>query len=128
MSNHRIDFLVGVLVLSTVAGCIGCAGTAAREEVLLPTLAATYVGVRGDISRGVAGDPAAARVEATADALGDALSVSDRDGAKAIGFLTLRPWAEAGVSARVAAGEISAGVGGSLLERIRQFAAAMARL
>ncbi len=128
MSNHRIDFLVGVLVLATVAGCIGCAGTAARDEVLLPTLAATYAGVRGDVSWGVSGQPEEAAVEAEAEALGQALDSGDRDAAKAIGFLQLRPWAEAGVSARVEAGEISAGVGGSLLERIRQFAAAMARL
>lgn len=118
--------VLGFFCLVLLTGCgTGCAGLNARQKVLLPTLQMTWEPIREAASRG-AGLLPPESIPVAADTLGAferALTAGTSEGIAHVysSWVSIRAWAEAGIEDRVTAGEISAGVAGSLKERVRQF-------
>jgi len=113
-----------------------CAGTRARDNVLLPAMQLAWPGVAKDVEHGVVdgeqqGDLNAASADvlrAGAASMGAALEVGDRFEVLAVDWASLRGMALRGIVVRVARGEIGAGVAGSLRERVAQFNASFLKL
>jgi hypothetical protein len=91
----------------------------ALDHTIAPAIAAAPM---GDASR--------AAVDEKLELLRAALSSGDRDRADEIRLLwdALEPWAQAGVDARVANGELTEGTAGSKRETFRQFGLRAAQL
>jgi hypothetical protein len=116
----------------------GCVGLFARKHALFPAAQLAWKGVSADIEKGVADavakgeldEAGAALARNQASQMAGALEKKDRRAlfsTRAIWPL-LRAYAEQGITARVVAGEISAGVSQSLFERIRKFEEALHKL
>lgn len=121
-NRTRAMFALALVAMLVVAGCEGCAGTYSREYVLTPVLAQTWPAIQSDIERGasaqsVAAPAALAEWSAAMDSLDGAALVElrDRDWS---GF---RAMAEAGIAARIAAGELDDTTAASFYETVRQF-------
>ncbi len=108
-------FNVAVLFIMLLAFA-GCGGDKARNDILIPNLEASWPGVAADAKLGGATD-------ATLDAFSAALQSRDRL-AIATRWPSVKAFAEGGIKARNA----SVGVSASLMERIKQFDAAVALL
>lgn len=130
MNRHRSAALL--LTLFLVAAC---AGTKARDNVLLPAVATAWKPVKSDIKLGMADAKTAGALDASVEAVLTA-RLSDYDAAMVAkdrtALLVLRgswaqfkTYAERGVTARVKAGEISAGVAQSFFERHARFEEAL---
>lgn len=99
------------LTLVLIIAAFACTGIAAREDVLIPAMAETFENVVADYE--------GPRV----DSLRDALATGDRAELFVVGqqWDELRVILQDRVVERVRDGEISPGVGQSLLERINLF-------
>jgi O-acetyl-ADP-ribose deacetylase (regulator of RNase III) len=114
------------LVALTMAAC---SGLSAREHALLPAMRLAWQGVSADVSRGVEESALASRIEPNAavaqrEAVGkmtSALASGSPVAVAAVSWAPLAESAEFGLQRRVALGEISTGVAGSLRERVRNF-------
>lgn len=112
-----------------------CAGMGARSDVL-PTLAASYhniiepvliIGIGAEQDAGKITAARAAQLRMAVTVLGRSLDGGEAAATTAAWNLLL-PFAEAGIDARVARGEIGAGVGASLKEVLRLFGARLLQL
>lgn len=123
--------LTGLLL---VAALSACATDAARQNVLLPATRLAWDGISPDIDRGLTAAVAGGTLtQAQADSFLaqkstfiDALH-SEEPPALQILWLPLKPWAEAGIEARMEAGEIGPRVALSLQERVTNFDDALRR-
>ena len=125
LKAHPRGALCALLLLSLA---VACAGTAARGEVLWPTVASTWPKIKQNVEGGVAvlgGGPEVARAIAHMDG---AVATNSRHALQGLNWLTLEPLARAGVRKRVDDGEIGAGVALSLNERITNFFDALDKL
>lgn len=122
------------ILLSLLAAIVllfsSCVGTQARNNSLLPATQMAWIGVRADIERGalaagISADPSIPVLVATLDG---ALQTGDAAGIAAVPWSFLAPYGERGIADRVAKGELAPTLASSLLERLRQFGAALARL
>ena len=105
----------------------GCAGTKARDEVLMPTMSLAWPGIAVDVEYGAqemedAAEAQAVRAEAIA--IGEALGRGDRPALLTLDWNGVQGAALRGIQARITSGEIGHGVAQSLVERIRNFDAA----
>jgi hypothetical protein len=106
-----------------------CSGLTARQEALLPAMRLAWQGVSADVSRGIEESALAQRIEPTAaDAqraavtkLGEALASGSPVAVASVAWAPLAESGEFGLQRRVALGELSTGVAGSLRERLRNF-------
>lgn len=138
MKTRPIFVRVGLFValLAILFATFGCAGSKARDEVLLPTARAVYPRVRADIDRGIetaqetgAINPAqAAGLIADADALQAALDLGDRAAIQLIPWAPLEGMAVLGVQNRVNNGELSEANASLFYQRIVNFRDAIDRL
>lgn len=123
---------VGLLALFLFASC---AGMVARGDAMA-TIASTYrniiqpivvVGIGAEQDAGGITAERAAELRAHVDTLGRVLEGGNVAEARAAWDILL-PFAEAGIDARVARGEIGPGVGASLKEVLRLFGARLLQL
>ena len=99
-----------------------CAGTKARENVLMPAMHEAYVRViERHVERG-GGDPGESA------SLREALAAGDVVGVLALDWNALRIAALRGIEARLAGGEIGPGVAASIAETLAEFDRRMAQL
>jgi hypothetical protein len=124
-------FTAGILL--SVLACVGvssCAGTRAREEVLLPILAAVWPAVSADVDSGVALLPVAdrevPRLEMKTMMLG--LVSRDIDEVLAVNWPMLLDLGLRGIKEREISFEIGPGVADSFRERLRMFSEAWHKL
>lgn len=111
---------------------LACAGTRARETVLMPAMAQQWSHtlaphVEAAAAAGAVATPAAELREKSA-AMQTALDSGDRYSVSAADWNVLRPAALAGVQVRVDAKAIGPGVGLSMVEAVRQFDERMTQL
>lgn len=125
----KLASLLVLLVLSA------CAGTAARNETLLPAIRNAWTGVQADSTSGIHAALTAAEITAEAaiaahksiaDA-GTALEVGDVIAVASVPWTSITGFAERGITARVMSREIGPGVASSLRERLRQFRDGLAK-
>lgn len=120
-----------LLILAVLVVGAGACGTIARERVLMPAM---WVALDRVIAPAIAaapmGEASRASVDEQVEALREALAAGDRGLAPIIRVLwdSLEPWAQAGVDARVALGELTEGTAGSKRETFRQFGLRAAQL
>jgi hypothetical protein len=122
MTNRFAVWAMTALLL-LFGTCSSCAGTAARDNVLLPAMQNDWQSIRTAVDRQVStvDDLAQRQALAAADA---ALQTGNPAAIAAVPWQLLDDAHEADVVRRIAAGEISPGVADSLRERLRQFAIA----
>lgn len=119
----NLVFALGLLALGA------CTGLSARQEALLPALRLAWPGVETDVRSGIEESalsnrlpPPAIEVQRSALArLGQALAAGDPPTLATVDWTALSDSANHGLNQRVARGEISLGVSGSLRERLRNF-------
>lgn len=123
------------MVLVAAALLPSCAGSRARQNVLLPAMRLAWGSISPDVERGlteaVAGGTLT-QVQATQflaqrDEFEDKLREDEPERNLQLTWLALRPWAEAGIGERESAGEVGAGVAASLRERVANFDDAVRR-
>lgn len=116
--NHLNRLALVAISLIVVA----CAGTAARQNVLLPALASTWASIRVQIERQASfqDDTQAPKVAAAASA---ALTSGDPVAIAAVNWTLLEDLALADIDRRIAAREIGPLVAESLRGRLVDFAA-----
>jgi len=114
---------------------LACAGTAARNETLLPAIRNAWPGVQADATAGVhaavttaeiTAEAAVAAHKSFADA-GVALEVGDVVAIASVPWVSITGFAERGITARVMSREVGPGVASSLRERLAQFRAALSK-
>ena len=128
----------GLLVLFALLAVCACAGTRARDDVLEPAMRGAWSGISEEVERGAVDarttgaidDAGLSRARTQARAIGTALGDTaiarpQVQVALAPWKLQLRPLADRGINAQVAAGEIGPGVAGSKRERLSQFSTAV---
>jgi hypothetical protein len=119
-----------LLILLTLMATATC-GTLARERVLMPAMLVALDRVIAPAVRsGVEGETDTLDAEVLLGEMKEALGSGDRNRADEIRELwsSLEPWAQAGVDARVANGELTEGTAGSKRETFRQFGLRAAQL
>lgn len=106
-----------------------CAGTAARENVLLPSMLQVWPRIAIQVHDGATAAVAAAEIPAEtllvidreSERMLDALERSDLLALASVNWSGLRPYAIRNIQDRTNAGQIGAGVAATLVERIKQF-------
>lgn len=125
---------VVLLALASIAvplvPLLGCAGTAARQNVEVPALVLASAGVEDDARRGIAALPQDQQPAASvsADGFFGAVRSKDRKQISAVAVPSwpqVKTWAQAGIADKQAKGEIGPGVAGSLTERLARFESAL---
>jgi hypothetical protein len=115
MKKNTLTTPITMLILVALAtGAIislsGCAGPAARDEVLMPLARGVWPRIQADIERGLEDSDLSPEDRAVTSILitdlTDILERGDRSALMAFPWMTLEPWAVAGVQARVDAGEL----------------------
>ena len=122
-------WLVAVAVLLALTSLFGCGGLPTIDvgSEIAQRAALQYDRIELDVDRGLAEMLAAGEISPEdADVVGaisDGLSAALNDGISPgpEAFPTVRPYAERGIGAREAAGEIGPGVAASLIERLDRF-------
>lgn len=118
------------LGLAAVVMLAGCAGLAARENVLIPAMKMAWVGISNDIDVGISKltvDQAyVIRVQQLR--MGTALDAGSIEGILSADWRLLRRVAEKGILVRVQRGEIGPKVARSLHERLVMFTHALLEL
>ncbi len=114
--------ILPILVLLAAA----CAGTKARDKVLLPAVATAWPPVKKDAEAGAALLADASQKAIVTQRITDmdaAIAAKDRIALAALraGWPSIRAAAESRIQDRVKKGEISIGVSQSLLERVKKF-------
>lgn len=129
----KTNTVVALATFLALAVSSACTGVQARENVLMPAMSRAYTTViEKHVDRGIA----EAELDATAaQSLQDlqagliaALDSGDRHEVDGSAWATLRPFALAGIDARVQAGEIGPGVADSIRETVTQFDQRMVQL
>ena len=100
---------------------IACAGKAARQNVLIPTMRNAWGGIVDNID---AGAPSGVELAAR-DERGAALRAGDIERIVGAGWAGLKVAALRGIDAMLVAGTIGPGVAESLRERVRMFGEAL---
>ncbi len=119
-----------LLILAALLGAVSC-GTLARERVLMPAMGVALDRViKPAVAAAPMGEDSREAVDEQLELLREALDSGDRNQAAEIILLwdALEPWAQAGIDARVAAGELTEGTAGSFRETFRQFGVRAAQL
>lgn len=130
----RLKNLKNVLPAILLAVAVACTGLTARQKSLLPAMKLAWPGVSTDVKNGIQASldahridgPTAAAQTADTDHLGAAVDAGDPIAMSGIAWKPLADAAAFGVDARVAKGEISTGVTGSLKERVKNFGDSLA--
>lgn len=144
MRNRNTIVALALAALVMAQGCasiFGRAGVESREHVLMPAIEQSWVGVYADVASGVndAQSDGDLTVESATELFAkmgewNAELNSEEPQAATIVALRARDWdtfefyAQRGIAARQAAGEIGPNVAGELQERVNQFGVALASL
>lgn len=137
MKSRAVPFLLALLASAaffTLPSIVGaCAGTRARETVLMPAMAAAWSQmlakhVEAAAAAGVVENVEPKTLREKSAAMQTALDSGDRYAVSADDWNLLRPAALAGVQVRVNANEIGPGVGLEIVETVRQFDQRMTQL
>lgn len=128
----------GYFLLATVIGAVvflltcSCAGTAARDNVLMPAIAQAWPGVKADAERGIAvvysAGPAPIEVMLPLSRLDRAIFDGNRALVNLTDWLQTMPFTEQGISDRLTKGEIGPNVANSLRKRVQTFDEAIRKL
>lgn len=124
--RHVFASLVLALSILVAVPIGGCFGNAARDNVGAPALVLAQEGVVGDARSGIATLPAADQPTASTELATFEAAIATKDRAVIAAdalprWTSVRAWAEAGIAARLAAGQIGPGVAASLRERLDRF-------
>lgn len=112
---HKNSVALAITLLA-----FSCAGTKARENVLLPALRAAWVGVQEDALRNPDQSESAAIAQMSA-----ALQNGDAVAVAVVNVQLIVTAAMRGIDLRISQGEISPGVAISLKERVSNFSEAI---